>query len=256
MTNHLQEPPLAPRDVTSSGHSEVAAVRSVRKGSTIAGTGILLMAVLAGVGQLVVIEGLITEGNAAKTAEDILASEGMFRLGVASWYVVAILDVVVAWALLQVFTPVNRGIARLAAWSRLAYAAVLTVAIAQLAGIPALLRSDDYTAAFGNEQVQAQAMLQVDSFNNVWIAALILFGVHLFLIGYLAFKSGYVPKLIGVLLVIAGAGYVFDSFSTVLSQGSPLIVSTVTFLGEFVLACWLVIRGRRVSLASSENLEA
>jgi len=94
MTNHLQEPPLAPRDVTSSG-PEVAAVRSVRQGSLIAGTGILLMAVLAGVGQLVVIEGLITEGNAAKTAEDILASEGMFRLGVASWYVVAILDVVV-----------------------------------------------------------------------------------------------------------------------------------------------------------------
>ena len=255
MTNHLQEPPLAPRDVTSSG-PEVAAVRSVRQGSLIAGTGILLMAVLAGVGQLVVIEGLITEGNAAKTAEDILASEGMFRLGVASWYVVAILDVVVAWALLQVFTPVNRGIARLAAWSRLAYAAVLTVAIGQLAGIPTLLRGDDYATAFGEKQVQAQAMLKVDSFNDIWIAALILFGVHLLLVGYLAYRSGYVPKLIGVLLVIAGAGYVFDSFSTVLSQGSPIIVSTVTFLGEFVLACWLVIRGRRVSLATPENVEA
>ena len=256
MTN-LQEPRLALHsDVTRSDHPEVAAVRSVRRGSVIAGTGILLMAVLAGVGQLVVIEGMITEGNAAKTAEDILASEGMFRLGVASWYVVAILDVVVAWALLQVFTPVNRGMARLAAWSRLAYAAVLTVAVGQLAGIPTLLRSDDYSSAFGNEQLQAQAMLRVDGFNDIWIAALILFGVHLLLIGYLAFKSGYVPKVIGVLLVIAGAGYVFDSFSTVLSQGPPIIVSTVTFLGEFLLACWLVIRGRRVSLGTVESREA
>jgi len=219
----------------------------VRKGSVIAGAGILLLAGLAAVGQLVVIEGLVTEGNAAKTAEDILASEGMFRFGIASWYLVAILDLVVAWALFQFFRPVDRGVARLAAWTRLAYTAVLLASISQLAGVPSLLRSDDYSAAFGDEQLQAQAMLKIDTFHDIWVAALVLFGVHLFLLGYLAFRSGYVPKLIGVLLVVAGLGYLFDSFDTVLSQDSPIIVSTVTFLGELVLACWLVTRGRRVS---------
>jgi len=257
MKNHIQEPPVVPTgDAPQPARPGVGASRSVRKASIIAGTGILLMALLAAVGQLVVIEGLVTQGDAATTAEDILASEGMFRFGIATWYLVAILDVVVAWALFQVFSPVNRGIARLAAWSRLAYAAVLIVAVSQLAGVPGLLRSDDYSSAFGEEQLPAQAMLKVDAFNDTWIAGLMLFGVHLLLIGYLAFKSGYVPKWLGILLVIAGAGYLFDSFSTVLSQGDPLIVSTVTFLGEFLLACWLVIRGRRVSLGTVESREA
>jgi hypothetical protein len=155
-----------------------------------------------------------------------------------------------------VFAPVDHGLARLAAWSRLAYTAVLMVAVGQLAGVPALLESTDYRSAWGEEQVHAQAMLRVDSFSDIWMAGLILCGVHLVLVGYLAFRSGYVPKVLGVLLVIAGAGYVFDSFSTVLSQGSPVIVSTVTFLGEFLLACWLVFRGRRVVLRSAGRREA
>ncbi len=250
MTNLQEHPLLDTRDVTEEANS------SVRRGSLVAGLGILLVAVLAAVGQLVVIEGLVTEGNAAKTAEDILTSEGMFRLGVATWYVVAVLDLVVAWAVLQVFSPVDRGIARLAAWSRLAYSAVLMVAVSQLAGVPALLRSDGYSSGFGEKQLQAQAMLKIDGFTDVWNAALILFGVHLALLGYLAFKADYVPKWVGILLVVAGAGYVFDSFGTVLSQGSPIVVSTVTFLGEFVLACWLVVRGRRVSLAATHDRAA
>ena len=68
-----------------------------------------------------------------------MASEGMFRLGVLSLYLVVVLDVVVAWALLRVFSPVNEGLSRLAAWFRLAYAAVFAVAISQLAGVPRLL---------------------------------------------------------------------------------------------------------------------
>ena len=257
MASHLSEAAAPPAgDVRRSTRPDWSPNRSVRTGSVIAGAGILLLAALAAVGQLVVIEGLVTDGDAAKTSRDILASEGLFRFGIASWYVVAILDLVVSWALLQVFSPVDRGIARLAAWTRLAYTAVLVVSVSQLAGVPSLLRSDDYSAAFGEEQLQAQAMLKIDTFNDLWIAALVLFGVHLFLLGYLALRSGYVPKVIGVLLVVAGAGYLFDSFGTVLSQGSPIVVSTVTFVGEFVLACWLVIRGRRVSLTIPEAREA
>jgi len=251
MTNRLEEHPLL-----HTQDEDAEANRSVRRGSMIAGVGILLVAFLAAVGQLVVIEGLVTEGNAARTAEDILASEGMFRLGVATWYVVVVLDLIVAWAVLQVFSPVNRGIARLAAWSRLAYSAVLVLAVSQLAGVPALLRSDDYSSVFGEEQLQAQAMLKVDGFTDVWNAALVLFGVYLALLGYLAYKADYVPTWVGVLLVIAGAGYIYDSFGTVLSPGSPIVVSTVTFLGEFVLACWLVLRGRHVSLAPTDKREA
>ena len=226
------------------------ASRSIREASLIAGVGLLLMSALAGFGSLVVLEGLVTPGDAAETARDIMASEQMFRFGVASLYVVAILDVVIAWALLQVFSPVSRGISRLAAWFRLAYAGVLVVAVSQLAGIPHLLDNEGYSAAFNAEQLHAQALLKIDAFNDIWFAGLILFGVHLLIIGYLAYKSGYVPKPLGILLVIAGFGYGFESFGTVLSQGSPLIISTVTFLGEFLLAIWLLIWGHRISFVT------
>ena len=71
-------------------------------------------------------------------------------------------------------------------------------------------------------------------------------------IGYLAYRSAYVPKILGVLLAIAGAGYVFDTFGEVLAEGAPSI-STVTFLGEFLLAVWLVIRSRHISLAATQE---
>ena len=103
--------------------------RPVRQASITAGVGILLIAVLAGFGKFVAVDGLVTPGDAARTATDILASEGLFRLGVAALSVVVALDVVVAWALYRVFGPVSTGISLLAAWFRLVYAGVLLVAV-------------------------------------------------------------------------------------------------------------------------------
>ena len=76
------------------------------------------------------------------------------------------------------------------------------------------------------------------------MAALLLFGAHLALLGYLAYRSGYVPRTVGVLLVIAGAGYAVDTFSAVLSA-DPIVISTYTSLGELVLALWLLACSRR-----------
>ena len=98
---------------------------------------------------------------------------------------------------------------------------------------------------FDTDQSQAQALLEIAAFKNIWDAGLILFGVHLLIIGYLAVRSGYVPRLLGGLLVLGGFGYVFDSFAAVL--GSSIEISVVTFIGELVLAFWLVIRGRRTT---------
>lgn len=218
---------------------------AVGRAGLVGGLGILVLAALAGVGGLGLVAGLVTEGDPAATARDILASEGTFRLGVASLYLVVVLDVVVAWALFRFFSPVSASIARLAAWFRLAYAGVYLVAISQLAGVPGLLRDDGYATALGRKQVHAQALLAFDSYHDIWLAGLILFGAHLLLVGYLAYRSGYVPRLLGVLLAVAGAGYVADTLSSVLFL-SPVTVSTLTFLGEFLLAVWLVARSRSI----------
>jgi Domain of unknown function (DUF4386) len=220
---------------------------SLRRSAVVAGVGILLISVLAGLANFGAVEGLVTGGDATKTALDILASEGTFRLAIVAFVVVAVLDAVVAWALYAFFTPVDREMALLVGWLRLAYAAVFAVAISQLAGVLHLLGNSDYLRTFTPDQVRTQALLKVTDFHDIWTVSLVLFGAHLLLVGYLVYRSGFAPKLLGVLVAVAGAGYLVDSFAALLFADYAFSVSAFTFVGEFLLMLWLLIKGRKIS---------
>jgi hypothetical protein len=207
----------------------------------VAGIALLLIAALAAFGILMALERLVTPDDPARTAESILNSEGVFRAGIGSLYVLVILDVVVAWALFRYFRPVDAGLARLAAWLRLAYSGVLMVAVSELTGVPRLLRGSQPAA-----EQHVQALQRIDAFYETWDAAIVLFGCHLLVIGHLAWRSGTVPRLIGVLLAVAGVGYLSDSLGSVLFAGYPGDIATYTFAGELLLAVWLVVRGRHM----------
>jgi hypothetical protein len=196
----------------------------------VAGVGLLVLAVLAGLANFGVIERLVTEDDAAKTAADIAASEGSFRWAIAALVLVTILDVVVAWALREFFLAVDPGISTLAAWLRVAYAGVFAVAVGQLLGVPRALDSPD------------EVLSQVNAFQDIWKVSLVFFGAHLLLIGYLAYRSATVPGWIGVLIVVAGLGYLIDSFAAFLIADPAFEVSTVTFVGEALLMVWLLVR--------------
>ena len=229
------------------------ATEPIRRAGLVAGAALLVLAALSAVAVLVVVDGLVTAGDPAQTATDIMASESTYRLAVAALYLVVVLDVVAAWALFRFFAPVSPWLSRLAAWLRVAFAVVFLVAISELAAVPGMLSDASYQDAFGRGQLQAHAMVKLESFDHTWMAALLLFGAHLALVGYLAYRSGYVPRLVGVLLVISGAGYAFDTLSSVLSA-DPVVISTVTFLGELVLAVWLVVRGGRVRVQADHEV--
>lgn len=254
-TSRTRRPPVQPdtSDALPPARPGTDANRSIRRASVTAGVGLLLMAALGPFG--IFIEGLVTPGDAAQTAANIIESESLFRLGIAALFLVVALDVVVAWALFRVFRPVSNGLSMLAAWFRLAYAGVFLVAIGQLVGVLRLLEGDDYLAVFSADQLHAQALLGINAFSDIWDAGFVLFGLHLLVLGYLAYRSGYVPKLLGGLLAIAGFGYAFDSLVAVLSPGFPIKVVTFTFIGELLLALWLVIRGRRLTVNESAHHE-
>lgn len=207
-----------------------------------------MMSAVAVFANFVVVERLVVQRDAATTAANVLGSEGMFRLGVVGWVFIAVLDVVIAWGLFRVFRPVSAGISLLAAWFRLVYAGVLLVAVSHLVGALRPLGDDGYLGVFDTSQRHALALLETTAFHDTYDLSLVLFGFHLLLLGYLAWRSGYVPKLLGVLLAVAGAGYVFDTLVAVLSLDFPVTVSVFTFLGEFLLAIWLVIWGRRLTV--------
>ena len=94
-------------------------------------------------------------------------------------------------------------------------------------------------------------MLGITAFSDIWYLGQFLFGLHLLLIGYLAYRSHYIPRLLGALLVLAGLGYATDSMGAVLSLGSWTDISSFTFIGEFLLAIWLLIRARRIAATAS-----
>jgi len=227
-------------DVRREGEINRLAVtsHSIRKASTSAGVGLLAMSVLSALGYLVAVKGLVVAANAARTSTNLAGHEGLFRFGILSLYLVAALDVVVGWALYRVFKPVSKAVSRLAAWLRIAYAAVFVVAISQLVGALRL---------------HSQALRHINTFTNIWDAGLVLFGLNLLVLAYLAYKSGYVPTLLGVVLAIAGFGYVFDTVVRVLVRGSSSDVSAITGMGEFVFALWLVSRGRRINVSDCES---
>jgi Domain of unknown function (DUF4386) len=199
-----------------------------RPAAWVGGISLLLIAILAGIGNFAALTPLITLGDAAATAAAISGSELQFRLGVLCMLVAAILDVIVAAALFQILEPVNRMLAATAAWFRVAYTAVFVVAIGQLALVPSLLADPEL------------GLNAIDAYYATWRIGLILFAAHLIVVGYLFFRSSFVPRWLGILVAIAGAGYFVDGVGTILVPGYLPTVSTVTFIGEVALIGWLL----------------
>ena len=164
-------------------------------------------------------------------------------MGIAGLIVVVLLDIVVACALLAVFESVNRSVAIMAAVFRVVYAAVFMVAVSQLVSALALLDDPD------------QALRAIGQFHTIWDASYAFFAIHLALIGYLVYRSGFAPKIIGVLLVLAGLGYLVDDIGSVLVPGYALEISRFSFVGEAVLIFWLLIKGVRLREPNTQRTE-
>jgi hypothetical protein len=231
---------------SNKGVSQSADV-SLRSASIVAGLGLLIMAVLAPIVQFGIFPKLIVAGNASTTTANIMASPGLFGTGIACFLIVAILDVVVAWALYVLFKPVNISISLLAAWFRVVYAAIFAVALISLVNSLQLLAGADYLRAFGADPLHAQVMLLLSAFKNGWDLGLAFFGLHLLILGYLVFKSDYSAKwlgiLLGLLLAAAGLGYFVDSFGKLLLPSYSASIAQFTFFGEVLLIFWLFWKG-------------
>ena len=217
---------------------------SRRRVALTAGIGLLLMAVLAPLAHFGVLQNLVVSGDAPTTVGNIVADDGLFRLAIATLLVVTFLDIVVAWALYVLLKPVNGTLAVLVGWLRLAAPAVFAVALANLLDVANLLGSAELSAP-SPDQLGAQVMASVASFGNGWDMSLAIFGLHLVGLGYLLFKSVDFPRFLGVLVVVAGAGYLADTFARILVSDFEFRISLFTFVGEALLIFWLLWRAMK-----------
>ena len=221
---------------------------SPRKAAQVAGFGYLGVLVFATL-PMFLIDPLIVRGDAATTAANITASESAFRLGFASWLVVLAFDAVVAWALYIFLEPVGRHLSLLAAWFRLVFAAILGSALVSLLAVPRLLGIAGGPTAFEPDQLDL-AMLFLHPYEHAFNVGFIFFGLHVFFLGYLILRTDYVPRVLGVLLLIASAGYFIDSFASIVSSAYAdneglfiLFVAVPAIVAEYSLALWLLIKG-------------
>jgi preprotein translocase subunit Sss1 len=224
---------------------------SYRKVALVAAVGLLLMAVLGALANFGVLRNLVVPGNAEATFAAISSSEGLFRVGIVAFLVVIALDVVVAWALFFLLRPVNETLALLQAWMRLVYGAVFAGALANLLNAARLLAPEQ--SGLGPQQLHTQVMSSVAAFGDGWQVGLSIFGLHLLCLGVLFFTSPHLSRLLGVLLAIAGGGYVADALGTILIPGFTPTVALFTFVGEVVLMVWLFARAIKGFGAGSQS---
>ena len=219
---------------------------SISKSAIIAGIGLILMAILAPIANFSIIQGLIVPDDAAKTVSNIVASEELFRLGICFFLIVAVLDIIVAWALYVFLKPINKSLSLLTAWFRIVYATMLGVVLIYLINVLQLVNGAEYLTAFEPNQIQTLVMLSVRNFTLGWEFSLIVFGFHLLLLGYLVLKAGYMRKILGILIILAALGYLIDGFGKLLSTDYNISISMYTFIGEVILIFWLLIIGRKI----------
>jgi hypothetical protein len=223
------------------------------KAAMVAGIGLLVMAILAFFANFFVLENLVIPDDAAKTVSNFTANEMLFRLGIAGFFVVLICDVLVAWALYVFLKPANQNHSLLAAIFRLVYTAIFAVALFFLANVLQLLNASELSSALTANELQTQVMMLLESFQYGWQIGLVFFGCHLLVLGYTVMKSNYVPKVLGVLLLVAGFAYTLDSFAHFLLANYAnyetlflILVAPSAIIGELSLCFWLLLRGTRI----------
>jgi len=219
---------------------------SLRKAAIIAGLGYLAIFIFA------TYAGIVSTGpgDSATTAINNMANEVLFRSGIASWVIVLILDVVVAWALYIFLKPVSKSLSLLAAWLRLIFTAIAGITLLKLLIALHLSKGADYLTVFTADQLQAQVMLFLNAYWGLTLIAWVFFGLHIFLLGYLIYKSSYIPRILGVLLIVASIGYLINSFAhfllpNIVNFAGILLTVTITpaIIAEFSLMLWLLFKG-------------
>lgn len=219
---------------------------SIKKVAKITGILYLIMFIAAPLSAMVFLKGIVVPGDAAATAGNILAHDGLFRLGIMSNLSVQVLHIFLVVFLYRLLKSVDKSQA-------------ILLMVLGLAGVPIamlnelnqfapllLLSGPDYLTVFKADQLNAMANVFLNLHQQGIMIAQIFWGLWLFPLGTLVFKSGYIPKILGILLIIGGIGYITDVITVFAFPNLGVTISMFTFWGEVILPLWLLIKGVNV----------
>jgi len=189
---------------------------------------------------------IIVYGDAAATALNMTASAWQFRTGFILDLFAAVLFLLTAWALYTLLQPVNKDFALLFLLLNLAGVVMQCGSDLFLPASQLLLSGADYLNVFQSDQLQALAMSSLVLYKNGFMIAQIFYGAWLFPLGYTVFKSGFLPRILGIVLMIHCATWLLTTLQFFLFPGFTAITYVsypLGFFAEFGLTLWLVIKG-------------
>ncbi|MEU7568820.1 DUF4386 domain-containing protein [Streptomyces fradiae] len=212
-------------------------------------TGLLFLALaVCGMFATTALDGFVVAGDAAATAGNVRNARSLFVVVLVAWTALVATDTAVSVALYLLLRRVDGPLALLAMAFRLVFSALLAAAVPRLFDAYGLLTDPGRTARDTTAaEAEARALEAIASFGTDFLFGLVVFGIHLLLVGVLLYSSAYVPRVLAVLVVAGGVGYVVDSLLGLLVADHGGVVSTALLvpaaLGELGLMAWLLVKG-------------
>jgi hypothetical protein len=221
---------------------------SIGRAALIAGFAVLLMALTVPVVEFYIFPKLVNYRDAAATTANIAAHRTLFSLAIFIHFTTVICDIVSGWALYIFLKPANRNVALLSAWFRIVNAAFTIAALANLVQVLGLLNTADHLTSIQPAELNDMILYRVQSFNVQWRFMLVFFGTYMILLGFLVLQASYVPRMMGMMLFLTGAGYIIDNLKYFFYPQVNTGFLWFTYFGELVFMFWLLIKGRKVQL--------
>lgn len=217
----------------------------------IGGIAYLIIIVAGVLGELLIRNAIIVSGDAAATATNILASPVLWRVGIAGDLVMHVCDLIVAVVYYFLLRPVNKNLAMLSVFFGLIQTAVLVVNKLNLVVPLLLLDNAEYLTSFQSNQLQELGYLAIKAHAYGFGIGLIFFGFECLINGYLIFNSGYLPRVLGIMLSVAGLLYLINSFVLILfpmlSGWVFSIAMAPILIAELSMSLWLIIKGVNIT---------
>ena len=223
-------------------------MNSTRKQARVAGLLYLLAGITAPFCLIYVPRALNVPGDASATASRVRASATLLRMGIVSELIVAILFIFVVLALYRLLKGVNEKHALAMVTLFLVSVPISCLNVLNNIAALVLVSGADFLSAFEKGQLDALAYLFLSLHGQVIFVAAIFWGLWLFPFGMLVIRSGFIPRVLGVLLFIAGSGYLVSSFTSLLLPQYARLVSQFAMVleaGELPIMLWLLIWGTK-----------
>jgi hypothetical protein len=230
---------------------ERGSMKLTRNPGRVAGLWYLLVIFIGPLRLIYIPSKLFVTGNAGATVNNIAAHEWLFRFGMASDLVGGVVLVLLTLAFYRLFRGVDRDLAmQVVIFGGVMPAIFFFIGVASDAGALMIARGADFLSAFNKPQQDALAMLFLRLRSHLNTAAEILWGVWLFPLAALVWRSRFLPRFLGVWLALGGVAYVVLSLTGELVpqyQGKLFAIAQPVMFGEIVLTLWLLIRGAQPS---------